>query len=183
MKKILLLFVILFISVLTTACINNFAVQELNNKAEEYMSMGDSQTAICRLKSSLDIDEDNYLTHYNLAVAYNAIQNYKSAIDELKKTIELKPEYTEAYYTMGLIDENFVSEILSKASINELSNEELSQFLDVANEAVGAYKKYLLNKIEEKLALEINDKITRLNSLIDESSVIFDKRNKNVAEE
>ena len=37
MKKAFLLASILFISVISTACINNFAVQELNNKAKEFM--------------------------------------------------------------------------------------------------------------------------------------------------
>ena len=37
MKKALLLVSILFISVVSTACINNFAVQELNNKAKAFI--------------------------------------------------------------------------------------------------------------------------------------------------
>ena len=56
MQKLLSILLLLFISVVTTACINNFAVQELNNKAKEYLDKGDTQTAICRLKSSLDLD-------------------------------------------------------------------------------------------------------------------------------
>ena len=60
MKKVLLLFAILFVSVMTTACINNLAIQELNNKAVKYMDNGDSETAICRLKSSLDLDDEIY---------------------------------------------------------------------------------------------------------------------------
>jgi len=97
MKKVLLLFTILFVSVITTACINNLAIQELNNKAAAYMDKGDTQTAICRLKSSLDLDTEIYQTHYNLAVAYNTIGNYEESIDESKKVIELKPDFAEAF--------------------------------------------------------------------------------------
>ena len=41
MKKALFLVTILTLSVLSTACINNLAVQELNNKAAEYMKKGE----------------------------------------------------------------------------------------------------------------------------------------------
>ena len=46
MKKAFLLLTVLLISVLSTACINNFAVQELNNKAKEFMDKGDYSSAI-----------------------------------------------------------------------------------------------------------------------------------------
>ena len=57
MKKAFLLATILLISVITTACINNFAVQELNNKAKTFMEQGDYISAIERLKSSVDLDD------------------------------------------------------------------------------------------------------------------------------
>ena len=63
MQKLLSILLLLFISVITTACINNFAVQELNNKAKEYLDKGDTQTAICRFKSSLDLDNTIYETY------------------------------------------------------------------------------------------------------------------------
>ena len=56
MKKFLFIVTILVLSVFTTACINNLAVQELNNKALEYMKKGDYENAISRLKSSSDLD-------------------------------------------------------------------------------------------------------------------------------
>ena len=60
MKKALLLVSILFISVVTTACINNLAVQELNNKAAAFMEQGNYTEAIERLKSSIDLDSSLY---------------------------------------------------------------------------------------------------------------------------
>ena len=98
MKKVLLLFTILFVSVMTTACINNLAIQELNNKAAAYMDKGDTETAICRLKSSLDLDDEIFQTHYNLAVAYNTIGKYKESSEESKKVLELKPDFVDAIY-------------------------------------------------------------------------------------
>jgi len=41
MKKALMIVTFLAVAVISTACINNIAVQELNNKAAEYMQKGD----------------------------------------------------------------------------------------------------------------------------------------------
>ena len=105
MKKLVLLITILFVSVLTTACINNFAVQELNNKAKESLQNGDSETAICRLKSSLDLDSNMYETHYNLAVAYISAKKYDEAIESLSTVLKLKPDFSDAYYSLGVANE------------------------------------------------------------------------------
>ena len=56
MKKALMIASVLFIAVVSTACINNMAVQELNNKAAEYMQKGDYESAMNRLQASLDLD-------------------------------------------------------------------------------------------------------------------------------
>ena len=87
MKKALLLVSVLFISVVSTACINKFAVQELNNKAKGYIEQGDYTNAIERLKSSVDLDNNVFETHYNLAVAYTQAEDYVNAINSFKKAI------------------------------------------------------------------------------------------------
>ena len=61
MKRIFLMITILFISVLSTACVNNLAIQELNNKAQEYMEKGDVDAAIGRLEASLDLDGNSLI--------------------------------------------------------------------------------------------------------------------------
>lgn len=116
MKKALLLVSILFISVVSTACINNFAVQELNNKAKAFIDNGDYQSAIERLKSSVDLDGSVYETHYNLAVAYTQAEDYKNAIDSYKKVIELNPDFADAYYSLAVAEEDYASG-LAKGSI------------------------------------------------------------------
>ena len=88
MKKALLLIVILSISVISTACINNLAVQELNAKAKTYMDNGDTENAIARLKSSVDLDPTIFESYYNLAVAYTRAEDYLNAVgkaDEKEK--------------------------------------------------------------------------------------------------
>ena len=107
MKKALLLVSILFISVVSTACINKFAVQELNNKAKGYIEQGDYENAIERLKSSVDLDDTVFETHYNLAVAYTQAEDYSNAIESFRKAIELNPEFADAYYSLAVAEEDY----------------------------------------------------------------------------
>ena len=117
MKKALLLVSVLFISVVSTACINKFAVQELNNKAKVYIEQGDYQNAIERLKSSVDLDDTVFETHYNLAVAYTQAEDYMNAINSFKKAIELNPDFADAYYSLAVAEEDF-SVDLAKGVLN-----------------------------------------------------------------
>ena len=192
MKKILLLFTILFVSVITTACINNLAIQELNSKAETYMDKGDTETAICRLKSSLDLDNEIYQTHYNLAVAYNSVGNYEGAVEELKKVIELKPDFVDTYYTLAIAKEALAYKIIEKEAdekgiIPELSLDEIAKFNDKATDAIETYNLYLVKKVNAPETEQINANIAELNKKIKEYTEIYDnktlEKNKKIQEE
>ncbi len=181
MKKILLLFTILFVSVITTACINNLAIQELNSKAETYMDKGDTETAICRLKSSLDLDNEIYQTHYNLAVAYNSVGNYEGAVEELKKVIELKPDFVDTYYTLAIAKEALAYKIIEKEAdekgiIPELSLDEIAKFNDKATDAIETYNLYLVKKVNAPETEQINANIAELNKKIKEYTEIYDNK-------
>ena len=80
MKKVVLIASILFVAVASTACINNLAVQDLNNKAKVYADKGDYTQAIERLKSSIDLEPSIFETHYNLAVVYTQAEDYVNAV-------------------------------------------------------------------------------------------------------
>ena len=172
MKKVLLLFAILFVSVMTTACINNLAIQELNNKAVKYMDNGDSETAICRLKSSLDLDDEIYETHYNLAIAYTNIGKYEDAVDELNKVLSLKPEFVDAIYTMAVAKDAIAYKIIEKDKIigsNEeitYSVKEMDDFNTKASEVVELYNKYLVKKIDAAETEQVNKRIDEINAQI-----------------
>lgn len=184
MKKVLLLFTILFVSVMTTACINNFAIKELNDKAAAYMDKGDTETAICRLKSSLDLDNEIFQTHYNLAVAYNTIGKYKESIEESKKVIELKPDFPDAVYTLAVAKEALAYELIENKTIiggdflTTLSMDEIAEFNDAAQGAIDAYNEYLVMKLDVKAKDTdlIADKITELNNKIKELTQIYDTK-------
>lgn len=172
MKKILLLFTILFMSVITTACINNYAIQELNNKAKVYIDKGDTETAICRLKTSLDLDDGIYQTHYNLAVAYISLERYEDALKELQKTIELNPEFFDAYYSIAVVKETIAYNNLEDEE--NLTEEQAIKFNQLAQETIDAYNEYLVKHLKAEDTTEVNNKITELNAKIKKFTEQFD---------
>ena len=121
MKKVLLIASVLFVAVVSTACINNLAVQDLNNKAKMYADKGDYTQAIERLKSSIDLDPSVFETHYNLAVVYTQAEDYINAVEEYKKEYERSREGTGKHRVVDLmsldlklfVEERKQSELLS----------------------------------------------------------------------
>lgn len=111
MKRVLLVAGVLFISVISTACINNFAVQELNTKAKEFIENGDYTSAVERLKSSIDLDSAAYESYYNLAVAYTKLDDYVNAFDNYKKALDLKNDFADGYYSLAVCEENLILDI------------------------------------------------------------------------
>lgn len=193
MKKITLLLLFLFISVITTACINNLAVQQLNTKAKEQMSNGHTEEAICRLESSLDLDGNIFETYYNLGVAYIEIKKYEKAISMLNKANELKPDFADSYYSLAVAQENLAYAILNHEDLNNddkddteneqeefnnetsenkdkpLTDEEKTKVIKNLTEAIKMYEKYLTLASEkadkEKVQAQISGINTKLNEL------------------
>ena len=97
MKKVLFILTMLCVAVFSTACINNVAVEKLNNAAKIYMEKGDYTSAIQRLESSLELDKTVYQTYYNLGVAYVESKQYQKAIDALTSAINLNSKYADSY--------------------------------------------------------------------------------------
>lgn len=194
MKKALLLVSVLFISVMTTACINNLAVQELNNKAQVFMEQGDYQNAIERLKSSIDLDPSIFETHYNLAVAYTKAEDYSNAIKVYNDAIKLNPDFADSYYSLAVCEENLAADLfhsivtlddsgnIIKADpaedVSEESskdNEKLSEanynyMLELLKSAVSHYQQYLEKTTKQDDSDEVRAKIDDLNSRIEEFS-------------
>lgn len=119
MKKALMIVSVLMIAVISTACINNMAVQELNNKAAEFMQKGDYESAMNRLQASLDLDSTMYETYYNLGVAAINAKKYEKAIEALEGGIKIKPDYADFYYSLGIAQSELADEILAKAEEEE----------------------------------------------------------------
>ncbi len=162
MKKALLIFSILMVAVVSTACINNLAVQDLNNKAKAFMEQGDYVQAIERLKSSIDLDPSIFETHYNLAIAYTKAEDYVNAVEQYKKALELRPNDADVYYSLATAQNNLAVDMSQgKVRLNvddtlytvkpgeedeensELSEKEQEIVAQNYDAAVQNYKKYL----------------------------------------
>lgn len=184
MKKAFLLASILFISVISTACINNFAVQELNNKAKEFMDKGDYVSAIERLKSSVDLDGSVFETQYNLAVAYTKAEDYANAVKTYNDAIKLNPDFADAYYSLAVCEENLAKDIISgdvivnedgtyekKEADDEEAKKELtdtakSTVVSLLESAISDYKIYS-DKVSNA---DIEDKLEELQTLVEKYS-------------
>ncbi len=154
MKKIFTLFVIAVSAILTTACVNNKAIEELNQKALGYLKKGDVQTAISRLEASLDLDSSVFATRYNLAVAYIEAQDYTKAHEHLQEALKLNPENPDVYYSLGVAQEGIARNILDgKGDTQEtadtvvdlpvLSTEQIAQGIGFLEESIKSFEKYL----------------------------------------
>ncbi len=190
MKKALLLVAVLLVSVFTTACINNLAVQELNTKAKDFMEKGEYQSAIERLKSSLDLDSSIFETHYNLAVAYTQNEDYELAIQAYEDAIKLKPEFKESYYSLAICEENFAKDIISgaikledngefvKVALDEIKKEEKFSnktneiIADLLEKAIKNYEIYLESLTDKNVQDDIQTKITELEGLLEQYKTV-----------
>ena len=163
MKKLTLFLAILFVSVLCSACINNIAIQELNNKAQEFMQKGDIQGAISRLESSVDLDGTIFETRYNLGVAYISTQEFKKAQTQLEEAIKIKPEFADSYYSLAVAKESDALKILEDdedeqadtqveiveiqddemGGLKNISEQEAKYLVENLNSSIELYKKYL----------------------------------------
>ena len=201
MQRLILILTLLFVSVLTTACINNFAIQELNNKAKEYMDNGEINKAICRYKSSLDLDKEVFETNYNLGVAYLSIQKYNDAIEYLNIAQKIDLENSGVYYSLAVAQESiaynkingkivtyFDDEVCNGLSVvknkeNNASNDSKGkQLSDEEKEEVGDLLAYSIENYNQYLALSpdaedkesIISKISLLNEELKKYSVSED---------
>lgn len=190
MKKLTLFLAILFVSVLCSACINNIAIQELNNKAQELMQKGDIQGAISRLESSVDLDGTIFETRYNLGVAYISAQEFKKAQTQLEEAIKIKPEFTDSYYSLAVAKESDALKILEEDEndqtntepqtaetqddetdgLKNISEEEAKYLVDTLNSSTELYKKYLELKPQSNDKEEVEAQINYLEETISKYS-------------
>ena len=144
MKKALLIASVLFIAVISTACINNIAVQELNNKAAEYMQKGDYEAAVNRLQASIDLDSTMFETYYNLGIAATNAKKYDVAIDAFEKGIKLKPDYANFYYSLAVAQAELAESLIEiEDNKKEISNNDKTKSLELKASAELNAKKYL----------------------------------------
>lgn len=180
MKKSYIAALLLILTLSTCGCTNKFAVQELNQKAQEYMSKGQTEEAISRLEASIDLDNTIYETYYNLAVAYIKAEKNDKAEEALKKVYELNPDFADAYYSMAVIYEDKAYAVINgeneeNRTIVEADNDGVSVKKELSEQdketirtdfetAIDNYNQYLIKKPDASDKDKVNEKINSLNS-------------------
>ena len=167
MKKALLIASVLFIAVISTACINNIAVQELNNKAAEYMQKGDYEAAVNRLQASIDLDSTMYETYYNLGIAATNAKKYDVAIDALENGLKIKPDFTNFYYSLAVAQAEYADDLEDLS--DNLKDDDLkkneAKIADLKNSALANAQKYLETSPQAEDREEIEELIEDLNKV------------------
>lgn len=174
MKKAFLLATILFISVISTACINNFAVQELNNKAQDFMEKGDYVSAIERLKSSVDLDGSIFETQYNLAVAYTKAEDYANAIKTYNDAIKLNPDFPDSYYSLAVCEENLAKDII--AGNVKVNDDDSIEKVEISEDDTIVKDVKLSENASKMLTTLLNNSISDYQVYLDKDSSVDDKK-------
>lgn len=176
MKKLLLFLIILTFAVFCSACINNYAISQLNEIAKQYSDHGDLNAAVARLESSVDLDGNIFETRYNLAVAYMDINECEKALEQINvaQTL-LKKEDASIYYVQGVANSCIANKLFNRkledGTVEPIVYENKSEELSKANQFV----KYL------KDANIAFDKYVKMASLTDNTDDIIGIMNNNNA--
>lgn len=175
MKKALLIASVLFIAVITTACINNMAVQELNNKAAEYMAKGDYESAINRLEASIDLDSTVYETYYNLGIAATSAEKYDLAIQSFEKGLKINSDSSNLYYSLAVAQYEFANSILEKDNEKELNKQDISKAdrefaYSKLVSALSNYKKYIELSPDANDKEDVEDIIENINEILEKNA-------------
>ena len=102
MRKLLKFLFILFLGVISCACVNMLAVHELNQKASDMLEEGDIKGALSRLEASVDLDGNIYESRYNLATVYLGMDEFEKAYENIKRASEINPKEPIVNYTYGV---------------------------------------------------------------------------------
>jgi len=127
-------------------------------RGEEFLQKRKFQEAVMEFRAAADIDKDSAEAHWGLARAYENLEQFTEALDELRRTTELAPANTEAktrlgnYYllvsppmiaeTEKLLEEifakepNYIEGHILKASLLAAQNKSEAEVLEVLNQAI-----------------------------------------------
>ena len=184
MRKIVLLSVIFMSAFCLTGCINNQAINTLNESAKGLLEKGDAQGAVCRLESSLELDNTKYQTRYNLGVAYIQLGDLERAKENLERVIEMKSDYPDAYYSLGVAYENSAYNIINQVAQIALDSDVSDQNEDTAlsddkkenviaelNEAIKYYNIYVEKSNDKESVEEVKNQIGNIQRTIEKYQV------------
>jgi tetratricopeptide (TPR) repeat protein len=101
-----LLPVLLAVFVALTAGCEKKSAFELTNEGLALVKAGRNGPALRRFEAAIRADPNYPFGYYYAAGLYNEAGEWDRAEKYLHKTIELRPDYANAYYTLGFVLEN-----------------------------------------------------------------------------
>ncbi len=180
MRKLILFSLLLFIGVFCSACINSFAVYELNEKAVKLMQDGETQGAISRWESSVDLDPNVYETRYNLANAYVNLKQCDKALLHAKAAQELSKKEPMANYILAVSYECSANQMLETKDENgeivkkEFKSKEeqqkvMAEYVDYLENAMKNYDAYVTEMQNAEDSDSIIKKVNELKQIVQET--------------
>src|SRR5215203_4273883 len=70
-------------------------------RGEEYLQKRKFQEAVMEFRAAADIDRNSAAAHWGLARAFENLEQFNEALEELRKTSELAPENLDAKTKLG----------------------------------------------------------------------------------
>lgn len=133
----------------------NIIIEEFNY----YNSNGDAEKAQAALQAAIDKDPKNPIFHYSIGATFDQMANdmheagkheeakpyVAKAIEAYKKTMELDPNYADAYYNMGALYNNEsynITEEIKNIEDVAIQSEKLKESRDLLKEAIPYLQKY-----------------------------------------
>jgi tetratricopeptide (TPR) repeat protein len=111
-----LLPVLLAVLVALTAGCEKKSAFELTNEGLALVKAGRNGPALRRFEAAIRADPTYPFGYYYAAGLYNEAGEWDRAEEYLHKTIELRPDYANAYYTLGFVLENRAKFLLENSS-------------------------------------------------------------------
>ncbi|MCK4823030.1 tetratricopeptide repeat protein, partial [bacterium] len=82
---------------------NRTSSRPLLHVGNVYEKLNELDKALKPYAQAVNLDPDNFMTHYNVGVIYYYMGKYRVAEKEFMETIRLKPSYAKAYNNLGSI--------------------------------------------------------------------------------
>lgn len=132
-----LLALLLAVCVALTAGCEKKTAFELTNEGLSLVRAGRSGPALRRFEAAIRADPTYPFGYYYAAGLYNQAEEWERAEEYLRKTIELRPDYANAYYTLGFVLENRAKHLVAthgteadRAEVKDLTGQDFVQFAE-----------------------------------------------------
>jgi tetratricopeptide (TPR) repeat protein len=132
-----LLSLLLVVCVALTAGCEKKSAFDLTNEGLALVKSGRSGAALRRFEAAIRADPKYPFGYYYAAGLYNEAGKWNRAEKYLHKTIELRPDYANAYYTLGFVLENRAkhlvgthSEGIDRTELRDLSGAAFARYAE-----------------------------------------------------